>query len=72
MISMKYNYFNCEHCVSKVNCEICAGEIEESLHKFGALDAVVNGTHKEICFGEDGPDPDDILDFLERIGVFER
>ena len=66
-----FSYFECQACASKVNCEKCGKDIQEGLMKTGLVSsALVDMNSKEIFFETDPASEDEVIDYLEGIGVF--
>lgn len=65
-----FSYFNCQSCASRVNCMHCGQEIAQALRNKGIAGVNIDMPHKnmELELGE--VPEDDILDYLETIGVF--
>lgn len=65
-----FSYFNCESCASRVNCMHCGAELTEALQKLGVATVSVDMPHKTMEVDPGALSEDDVLDYLETIGVF--
>lgn len=65
-----FSYFNCQSCASRVNCVHCGGEIAEALKNLGVADVRMDMPHKTMELELGALSEDDVLDYLETIGVF--
>lgn len=65
-----FSYFNCQSCASRVNCMHCGEEIAEALQNLGVASVSVDMPHKTMEFDPGTLSEDDVLDYLETIGVF--
>lgn len=71
---MKYefdvSYMACQTCTSKIHCEKCEKEIEESMLKLdGVNEATIKIIEKRMVIDAE-VDEDDLIDALEALGVF--
>lgn len=65
-----FSYFNCQSCASRVNCRHCGAELAEALQKLGAVRVSVDMPNKTMELETGALSEDDVLDYLETIGVF--
>jgi hypothetical protein len=61
----------CQECTAKIHCEECGSSVHSDLSARGGIsDIQVDMTNKRLSFAADEKREEEILDFLEGIGIF--
>lgn len=70
-MQFKYSFSHhpCEFCVAKTHCTDCSRNIENLLIKKGASDVSVSIPDQVMSYTAPEDMEDDLLDFLENVGV---
>jgi hypothetical protein len=64
-------YTSCQKCTQRVNCDKCENKISKKMNLFSNLENfLINIPRKEISFEIGHEKEDDVLDYLEDMGVF--
>jgi hypothetical protein len=73
MMQKIYTILNlkCQECTAKIHCEECAESVFEDLSlKKGVQNLSVDMINKRLSFAADEELEEQVLDFLEGIGIF--
>ena len=66
-----FSFVNCQSCSAKIHCEDCGTNLEERIAKTPGVERVsIDIQNKRIHLSTNGLDEDELLDFLEEVGIF--
>ena len=67
----EFTYMKCQSCSAKIHCDACGEEVRQDLERFAELVVEqIDMKGKNITISSDAMLEDDILDEMERWGLF--